>query len=121
MSSKTLYRLLAVVTFIVLAFCFIRPAQAQYSFQFPNPEVLVSNASATQLPSTSGRHSVEILNNGPNTIYCAFNSTYAVVNKARPIRSGDSWSLDAPSTVKIYCIAATAVQVTGAATIVTEM
>lgn len=91
-------------------------------------EVLVLTT-ATALPysggtatsGTVGRVGIEIFNNGPNTIYCAFSSATAVVNKARPIAAGASWALDAMGRVGIWCIAATASQLTGAATIVSEL
>ena len=87
-------------------------------------EVLVLTT-ATQLPQTAtaprGRSAIEIQNLGPNSIFCAFSSATAVVNKARRIQSGESWAIDAKSHIPIYCIAATANQVTGAATIVSEL
>lgn len=87
-------------------------------------EVLVLNSAATLITrttSTRGRLAVELFNNGPNTIWCAFSSATAVISKARPIAAGTSWALDASSDVDIYCKAATADQVTGAATVVSEL
>lgn len=84
-------------------------------------EVLVLNSAATELTRSEGRGAVEIQNLGPNAIFCAFTSAGAVVNKARQILPDASWSLDLKSPVKVYCIAATADQVTGNATIVTEI
>src|SRR5688572_9156284 len=88
-------------------------------------EVLVLASAATALPQTAtaprGRSAIEIFNNGPNTIYCAFSSATAVVAKARPIAAGTAWAVDAKSHIPIYCISATADQVTGAATIVSEL
>jgi hypothetical protein len=87
-------------------------------------EVLVLASAATELTRTTsqrGRVAIEIFNNGPNTIWCAFTSATAVVNKSRPVASGSSWALDATSEVQIYCRAATADQVTGAATVVSEL
>jgi hypothetical protein len=87
-------------------------------------EVLVLASAATQLTqttSTRGRLAIEVFNNGANTIWCAFTSATAVVTKSRPIASGSSWALDAPSNVSIWCRAATADQVTGAATVVSEL
>lgn len=99
-------------------------AHAQVASTSKTSEVLVLNSAATlltQTTSTKGRKALEIFNNGPNTIWCAFTSATAVVNKSRPISSGGSWALDAGSNVAIYCLAATADQVTGAATVVSEL
>lgn len=84
-------------------------------------EVLVLASAATILPQTDNRRAIEIQNLGPNPIYCAFSSSAAVVTKSRKIGTGESWSLNHPPNVAIYCKAATADQVTGAATIVTEI
>lgn len=88
-------------------------------------EVLVLASAATVLPQTAtaprGRSAIEIQNLGPNSIFCAFSSATAVVNKARRIQSGEVWAIDAKSHIPIYCKAATADQVTGAATIVSEL
>lgn len=83
-------------------------------------EVLVLASAATEITRTEHRKSIEILNLGPNSIFCAFTSADAVVNKSRRIASGSSWSLDLRWQQRVYCIAATADQVTGAATVVTE-
>lgn len=86
--------------------------------------------SATKLPrnTTPGtRVAIEIQNLGPNAIFCAFSSATAVVNKARMIAAlsaglpADSWAVDVTPDIDIWCIAATANQVTGAATIVNEL
>jgi hypothetical protein len=84
-------------------------------------EVLVLTT-VTTIPSLSGRKAVELQNLGPNSIFCALtSSSAAVLNKARRISAGDSWALDVGDTIPIYCIAATAAQVTGAATVVTQV
>lgn len=83
-------------------------------------EVLVLTT-ATELARTNGRDSVEVFNNGPNTIWCAFSSAGAVATKARPIATNGSWVVDAKYRVRIWCVASTANQVTGAATIVSEI
>lgn len=83
-------------------------------------EVLVLASAATEITRTDLRKSLEILNLGPHPIYCAFTSAGAVVNKARRIPYGASWSLPLSWTQKVYCIAASADQVTGAATVVSE-
>ena len=86
----------------------------------PQNEVLVLTTS-TLIPRTTNRNTkgIEIYNNGPNDIFCA-TGTAAVLNKARKIPAGGSWSLAISRNVQVNCIAATANQVTGAATIVTE-
>lgn len=92
-------------------------------------EVLVSNVTPTETcraATTSGalssRRSCEVFNNGPNTIWCALNrSADAVVNTSRPIAPGGTWTVDALPWMPVYCLSATAAQLTGAATIVSEM
>lgn len=81
-------------------------------------EVLVLTT-ATAMPQMAGRKGFEIQNLGPNPIYCAFTSAAAVVNKARKIDAGGTWSLDVTSYITTYCIT-TVNQVTGAATVVSE-
>ena len=85
-------------------------------------EVLVLTT-ATELPRTQGRTAIEIQNlHAANAIFCALtDSTKAVVNRARRIASGETWSFPANDTVRIWCISATAAQTTGAATVVTEL
>ena len=83
-------------------------------------EVLVLTT-ATLIP-TSGltdRRSIEIYNNGPNAIYCGTGTP--VVNKAREIGPDSAWAIDVGKAITLKCIAATAAQVTTAATIVTEV
>ena len=91
-------------------------------------EVLVSNAVQTALPATplADRRAVEIQNLGPNAIYCAIGPAAtpptAVLLKSRQIAaSGGVWAVDAGPNVVVRCLAATADQVTGAATVVTEV
>lgn len=85
-------------------------------------EVLVLNSASTATPTTpaSGRRSIEIQNRGPNSIFCKPGGTGAL-NTTREIRPGDAWSLDLGSAIAVGCRAATADQVTTAATIVTEL
>jgi hypothetical protein len=84
-------------------------------------EVLVLTT-ATAIPALGARKAVEIQNLGPNSIFCALtSSSAAVVNKARKIAASETWALDVGDTIPIYCIAATAAQVTGAATVVTQV
>lgn len=83
-------------------------------------EVLVQTSS-TAVPSSalSGRRSLEIQNLGPNTIFCSPGTP--VLNKSRAIAPNSAWALDVGSAVVISCLAATANQSTGAATIATEV
>lgn len=88
-------------------------------------EVLVLNSAATAVPASalSGRKAIEIQNLGPNAIYCRCDGTNPVVSKARKLdASGGLFSIDCDDTAcACKCIAATADQVTTAATIVTEI
>jgi hypothetical protein len=84
--------------------------------------LVISSGSGTMVPTTpmTGRVGIEVQNRGPNSIYCKETSG-AVVGTSREIASGSTWSLDVTELVAINCKAATADQVTGAATIVTEV
>lgn len=115
-----------------LATLTIAAALAACSDGVGNPttsEVLVLTT-ATELTRTvtGGRRvAMEVQNLGPNAIFCAFSSATAVVNKARMIAAkpasgaADSWAVDAGPHARIWCIAATANQVTTAATVVSEL
>lgn len=83
-------------------------------------EVLVATT-ATKVPSTAlnDRSALEVQNLGPNPIYCAFSAADAVATKARRVDAGATWSV-AARNLTIWCIA-TVAQVTGAATIATEV
>jgi hypothetical protein len=83
-------------------------------------EVLVLTTS-TLVPGTglSGRRAVEVQNIGPYSIYCSPGTPTA--SKSRKIATGESWAIDASDAVVLRCLADTANQVTGAATIVTEI
>jgi hypothetical protein len=82
-------------------------------------EWLVTTTSSC-ITAVSGRKAIELQNLGPNDIFCSLTSA-AVLNKSRRIdKSGGSWALDVGDTIPVCCIAATANQVTGAATIVTQ-
>ena len=80
---------------------------------------LLVGTSSTLVPALTGRRAIELQNLGPNTIYCALSAT-PVLTKSRRIQTGESWALDLPDVIPVRCIAATAAQVTGAATIVTQ-
>lgn len=92
-------------------------------------EVTVTNAvGGTTVPTTAltSRKAIEIQNLGPNAIFCTIDGTAPVVNKARRIdalgsTAAPAWSIDAGPNIVVRCIAATAAQATGAATIVSEV
>lgn len=105
---------------VVLSLLLLSAAALAQSVQ-STTEVLVGTT-ATALPQLGQRRGVEIQNLGPNPIFCALGSSAAaVVNKARKVDAGAAWALNAPSTQTIWCVASTAAQVTGAATVVTEI
>lgn len=86
-------------------------------------EVLVDNTTVTAVPASdlAGRRSIEIQNLGPNAIYCSLGGEDPVLTKSRKIdAAGGTWALDISDAVDVECLAATADQVTGAATIVCE-
>lgn len=86
-------------------------------------EVLVLLAAPVRLDTGLAlRSGVEVQNNGPNPIWLAFNdSASCVLNKCRKVSPGEAFSVAVPSQVPIWAIAATADQLTGAATCVTEI
>ena len=85
-------------------------------------EVLVLASAATALNASPLYLSKSLLvqNLGPNPIYLGFSAAEAVVGKARRLAQYDTFTLDRQG-VSLYAIAATADQVTGAATIVLEL
>lgn len=84
----------------------------------PVQERLVLASAATAIVRNGSSWSFSIQNNGPNAIWCGLGaSTNAVLNKSLKIpASGGFWAATVAPGVKIYCIAASADQVTGAAT-----
>lgn len=107
-------------------------ADASAQFSGATTEVLVDNTTQTAMPATplARRRAIEIQNLGPNAIFCAVGPVgtppTAVLTKSRRIEaatatSSDKWSIDLGPNVIVRCLAATADQVTGAATIVTEL
>ncbi len=89
-------------------------------------EVCVTNsAGGTIVPTTAFalRKAMELQNLGPNSIFCTVDGQAPLSTGAlgRRILSGDPWSLDAGANITVKCIAATAAQVTGACTQVTEL
>lgn len=87
-----------------------------------DPEVLVGTT-PTRLPQLCGRTGMEIQNLGPNPIWCvvSHNSVHARVNRARKVDAGGGiFAANVKDTQPVFCVASTAAQVQGAATIVTE-
>jgi hypothetical protein len=98
-----------------------RRSHAQAAGSEYTREVLVLASAATDLSRANGSASISVDNYGPNAIWCGLGkSTNAVVNKSKRVQPGETWAVDLPSTVKVWCRAATADQVTGAATVVNE-
>ena len=105
------------------------PAHAQSARGGRTSEWIVTNsAGGSTFATLSGRSAVELQNLGPNAIYCTvgpYNGTTATPLATgalgRKIDAGATWSLQASGSVTLRCIAATAAQVTGAATQVTEL
>lgn len=65
------------------------------------------------------RGTLELQNLGPQPIWCGFSQATAVIGKARRIGAGDTWSVNSQN-FEVWCVAAVA-QVTGAATIASEV
>lgn len=89
---------------------------------------VTNSAGGTTCPATAlaQRKAVEVQNLGPNPIFCTVDGSSPVVNKARRIdalgsTAAPAWSLDVGPAIAIKCIASTAAQSTGAATIITEL
>lgn len=92
-------------------------------------EVLVTTTGVA-LPALNGRLGLEVYNNGPNALHCSFGIAIAgnafwVIN---PIDTTDAthpkpgyWSAAAKSYQPIFCVAVSADQITGAATVVNEI
>ena len=87
-------------------------------------EILVTTTAAA-MPQLFGRRAMLIENRGPNAIWCAFGSAAsAVVNKAHrigPVSEQPNNRFPYNGTEVLYCVAETANQVTGAATVVSEV
>src|SRR6185312_10641762 len=103
-------------------------------------EVAVSHTFPTQIPRTPGYTGWEIDNNGPNSEDCAVgadltdagppvyvdggfvlgSANSVSTGHAHSIAAGGSWSGTSASGKQIWCLAATADQTAGAATVITE-
>lgn len=84
-------------------------------------EVLVlTTATRVDNAATTYRRGCEVQNQGPNSIWCNVGTSTVVATKARQVLPGEAWAINLRAGVPLYCLASTANQVTGAATIVTE-
>jgi hypothetical protein len=85
--------------------------------------LVVTTAGGTPCPATplASRRAVKLVNTGPNPIYCALGASVPVVLLADPILPTGWATYEAGPAVPVTCIAATASQVTTAATIVSEL
>lgn len=96
----------------------------------PTNEVLVlTTATRVDTATTQGsalplgqRKGFELVNNGPNRLMCSVGSATGLTSTVgRPVDAGATWGpFPLPKGIPIYCLALTANQVTGAATVVTE-
>lgn len=118
--SKMKLVLAFVAGIVVGSLGYVGTAWATQGTPAPMQEVLVLASGSTAMPvrdpSSIG---FEIQNLGPNPIYCQVAGT-AVVNKSRKVSAGNAWSASVKYPRQVNCIAGTADQVTGAATIFTE-
>jgi hypothetical protein len=107
---------------LLIAALLVSPAFAGAVTPPPQAEVLVLASAAVRVDAgMPNRRWIEIQNLGPNAISCAFSAAGAVVTKARRLAQYEVWTPAVSSVMKVYCRAATADQVTGAATIVSEL
>ena len=114
-------------------------ASVAYAVRYSN-EVLVSHTFPTQIPRQSARTGWNLDNNGPNAEDCAIGQNpgdagppvyddgglvlgaagVVGTGHAHQIKAGGSWSGTEPVGVQIWCLAYTADQSAGAATVITE-
>jgi hypothetical protein len=116
------------IAILAVIACFSFSAHAGTVVESPgggkSSEWAVTNgAGGSTLTALSGRKAVELQNLGPNAIFCTVDGQAPTADSklGRKIESGATWALNAADTVSIKCIAATAAQSTGAATLVTEL
>jgi hypothetical protein len=111
-----------VIVLVALLLPFVSLAQAPL-YAGKTSEWLVTNtAGGSTLTDFPGRRVLELQNLGPNPIYCTMDGTSPVVlSNGRRILPGDSWVLAIGTGLVVKCIAATAAQVSTAATMVTEL
>lgn len=87
-------------------------------------EWLVTNAAGgSTLTNLTARRALYLQNLGPNAIYCVFGTQTPLATGAMGIKidPGSSFSISATDNVPVKCIAASAAQVTTAATQVVEL
>ena len=113
---------------LVLAVLLPLPALADVVVASPgaaqSSEWLVTNAAGgSTLTNFASRRSLVLQNLGPNAIYCTFDGQAPLATGALgyKIDAGSSFSAAVGPTVTVNCIAATAAQVTTAATQVLEL
>lgn len=113
---------------VVLALLVCLPALADVVVASPgggkSSEWTVTNAAGgSTLTNLSFRRALLLQNLGPNAIYCTFDGQNPLATGALgfKIDSGATFSAAAADTVTVKCIAATAAQVTTAATQVVEL
>lgn len=88
----------------------------------PQNEVLVLASAAKRIDAgLPNRRWIEVQNLGPNPIFVSIVGTTPASGKARRLATNESWAPPVNAIHKLYAIASTADQVTGAATIVTEL
>lgn len=96
-------------------------------------EVVVLASRPTHITRRPEAHGFELKNQGPNSIFCSLGGTptappiysadggtTVIDGKTREVESKSSWAGDVPGSVQIWCIAHSADQATGAATIITD-
>lgn len=107
-----------------LLFLISAPAWAAHT-----SEVLVTTTGVA-LPALNGRLGLEVYNYGPNALHCSFGTAitgnaYWVINSVDTTDASHPrpgyWSAAARSYQPIFCVAVSANQLTGAATIVNEI
>jgi hypothetical protein len=118
-------RRIALLLGLLAGFAFPSSPQAK-----PTNEVLVlTTATRIDTATTQGsalalgqRKGFELVNVGPNALRCAVGSATGLSSTVgRPVQPGEVWGpFPLPKGIPVYCLALTANQVTGAATIVTE-
>jgi len=85
-------------------------------------EVLVQSSAPTLMVRNPQSAGFEFYNHGPNAIWCAIGGDggTALSGKSRKIASEGTWSAAQNGTVPVWCVADTAGQDSGAATVMTE-
>jgi hypothetical protein len=85
--------------------------------------LVTNNAGGSTLTNFSARRALLLQNLGPNAIYCTFDGQAPLATGALgyKIDAGSSFSAAVAATVTVRCIAASAAQVTTAATQVVEL